>query len=231
MSQTDRAHYVTYLEEEWKLHGADPSRASATRAAVAGHAVRRVLDVGSGAGQEMLPLVRDGGVFGVGVDVADGAAPTARLLYGRECPAANVEFVRASMERLPFRDGAFDTVICRLALPYADNRMAIGEMARVLGPGGRLLIKLHHARFYGRQLLRAMRARTASRALHAIRVLASGAVYAVTGVQSGNRLLVREVFQTRAGFLAEASRCGLALRGELPDSNPYTPSLCLEKRP
>jgi SAM-dependent methyltransferase len=229
MSTIEGSGYVGYLEHEWRLHLADPSRGSAMLAALAGHRVRRVLDVGSGAGQEMLPVVRDGTVLGIGLDLAEHAGPTARGLYQRECPRARVDFVRGSMERLPFQDGTFDAVICRLALPYADNRAALSEMSRVLAPRGRLLIKLHHARYYGRQLYRAIRELNPWRAVHAGRVLLSGAVYTFTRVQSAGRVLVREIFQTRAIFAAEAARCGLEVRGELADSNPYTPSLWLEK--
>ncbi len=56
------------------------------------------------------------------------------------------EVVDASGERLPFGDGSFDTVVATLVLcTIADPAAALGEVARVLKPGGRLLF-LEHVR-------------------------------------------------------------------------------------
>lgn len=53
----------------------------------------------------------------------------------------NVEYVEADAERLPFLDATFDLVTVRIAPHhYADVRAAAHEMARVLVPGGRLLL-------------------------------------------------------------------------------------------
>jgi ubiquinone/menaquinone biosynthesis C-methylase UbiE len=47
---------------------------------------------------------------------------------------------------LDFPDGSFDTVLCTLGLcAIPDDRRAISEMARVLRPGGRLLLVDHIA--------------------------------------------------------------------------------------
>jgi ubiquinone/menaquinone biosynthesis C-methylase UbiE len=47
-------------------------------------------------------------------------------------------------EHLPFADGSFDTVVCALSLcTIPDPAAAIGEMRRVLVPGGRLLLLDH----------------------------------------------------------------------------------------
>lgn len=55
--------------------------------------------------------------------------------------AANVEFVVADAEQLPFLDATFNLVTVRIAPHhYADARAAVHEMARVLVPGGRLLL-------------------------------------------------------------------------------------------
>lgn len=54
---------------------------------------------------------------------------------------ANVEYVVADAERLPFLDATFDLVTVRIAPHhYADVQAAAHEMARVLVPGGRLLL-------------------------------------------------------------------------------------------
>lgn len=49
----------------------------------------------------------------------------------------NVEFVAADAECLPFRDGAFDRVACRIAPHhFPDVRAAVSEFVRILKPGG-----------------------------------------------------------------------------------------------
>jgi ubiquinone/menaquinone biosynthesis C-methylase UbiE len=49
-------------------------------------------------------------------------------------------------ENLPFEDASFDTVVCTLALcSVVDDAAAIGEMYRVLRPGGQLLLLDHVA--------------------------------------------------------------------------------------
>jgi ubiquinone/menaquinone biosynthesis C-methylase UbiE len=52
----------------------------------------------------------------------------------------------ASADALPFPDGSFDTVVCTVSLcNIPDDRAAIGEMFRVLRPGGRLVLLDHVA--------------------------------------------------------------------------------------
>lgn len=57
-----------------------------------------------------------------------------------------VDLSTAEAEHLPFDDTSFDTVVCTLSLcSMADDRAAIGEMHRVLRPGGQLLLLDHVA--------------------------------------------------------------------------------------
>jgi ubiquinone/menaquinone biosynthesis C-methylase UbiE len=54
------------------------------------------------------------------------------------------ELHEGDAERLAFDDASFDTVVCALSLCTIPNdAKAIGEMARVLKPGGRLLLLDH----------------------------------------------------------------------------------------
>ncbi|HLY27807.1 MAG TPA: class I SAM-dependent methyltransferase [Aggregatilineales bacterium] len=62
-----------------------------------------------------------------------------------------IHVLQASMDILPFPSATFDVVICALAtghLPPAVLRRAIMEMARVLSPGGEVLISDFHPALY-----------------------------------------------------------------------------------
>jgi ubiquinone/menaquinone biosynthesis C-methylase UbiE len=57
-----------------------------------------------------------------------------------------VDLSEAEAEHLPFDDASFDTVVSTLSLcSVTDDRAAIGEMRRVLRPGGQLLLLDHVA--------------------------------------------------------------------------------------
>jgi ubiquinone/menaquinone biosynthesis C-methylase UbiE len=56
----------------------------------------------------------------------------------------DVDLREGDAEHLPFGDASFDTVVCALALcTIPSPAVAIGEMRRVLAPGGRLLLLDH----------------------------------------------------------------------------------------
>jgi ubiquinone/menaquinone biosynthesis C-methylase UbiE len=57
-----------------------------------------------------------------------------------------VDFREGTAAPLDFADDSFDTVICTLALcSIPDDTAAVGEMIRVLRPGGRLVLADHVA--------------------------------------------------------------------------------------
>lgn len=59
--------------------------------------------------------------------------------------AARGATVRGGHAQLPFADAAFDLVLCLDALDRVlDDQAAIDEMARVLRPGGRLVLRVLH---------------------------------------------------------------------------------------
>ena len=100
-----------------------------------GGAAARVLDVGCGDGRHILEAARRG-CFAVGLDYDASALRDARRRIG----AHRVDLIAGDATRLPFRDGAFDAVICTETLEHLpDDAGAIGEIARVLRAGGTLL--------------------------------------------------------------------------------------------
>ena len=104
---------------------------------------RRVLDVGCGTGllaarvRRALPGTRI-----VGCDFSSGMLAPARARDRR------VPWARGDAGRLPFRNGTFDAVVSTEAFHwFPDKRAALRECARVLVPGGRLLLVLVNPRF------------------------------------------------------------------------------------
>lgn len=100
----------------------------------------RVLELGVGSGLN-LPFYKKG-VRITGVD------PSLELqAYARDVAKAHaveVEFVSESAETLPFEDHSFDTAVITWTLCSIDNyHSALGEVRRVLKPGGRLIFAEH----------------------------------------------------------------------------------------
>ena len=94
----------------------------------------RVLDVGAGNGWLARRLARSHRVTALDVD----ATETGLRALGDD---AGVGRVRAEVEALPLRDGSFDVVIVAASLHYAvELPRALAELARVLRPGGALVI-------------------------------------------------------------------------------------------
>jgi SAM-dependent methyltransferase len=102
----------------------------------------RVVDVGCGAGIDSLIASRMVGPAGavVGVDMTPAMLERARASAG-ECDARNVEFRPGFGEALPVGSGWADVVISNGVMNLFPDKLAgLREMARVLGPGGRLQI-------------------------------------------------------------------------------------------
>jgi SAM-dependent methyltransferase len=93
-----------------------------------------LLNAGCGTGGFNVAAER-AGARAWGVDVEAEAAAIARGRLGQD------RIVRAAAEALPFPDGRFDVVYCYSTLEHvADAGRALGEMARVLRPGGALYL-------------------------------------------------------------------------------------------
>jgi ubiquinone/menaquinone biosynthesis C-methylase UbiE len=99
-----------------------------------------VLEVAVGTGRN-LPFYPET-VRLTGIDLSPGMLDVARARakeLGRE-----IDLREGNAEALPFGAASFDTVVCTLGLcGFPDDRAAIGEMYRVLRPGGRLLLLDH----------------------------------------------------------------------------------------
>lgn len=106
------------------------------------HEGETVLDLGSGAGADVLISARRVGESGrvIGLDMTDQMLELARANAG-EAGAANVEFVKGHIEDIPLPDGSIDVVISNCVINLsADKAAVLAEVARVLRPGGRFAV-------------------------------------------------------------------------------------------
>lgn len=99
---------------------------------------QRALDVCCGTGDVSLALARTGARV-TGLDFSPEMLTVARQRARRA--AEPVEFVQGDALALPFAEGSFDAVTISYGLRnLADFRAGLAEMARVLRPGGRLVV-------------------------------------------------------------------------------------------
>lgn len=74
-----------------------------------------------------------------GVDYADVEVASARM------PADCRLLGGVALEKLPFPAAAFDGASSQFGIEYADTRAALQELGRVLKPGGKALMLIHHS--------------------------------------------------------------------------------------
>jgi len=101
-----------------------------------------VLDLGSGAGADVLISARRVGPAGkaIGLDMTDEMLALARA-NAAQAEVRNVEFVKGYIEDIPLPDAAVDVVISNCVINLAaDKRKVLAESARVLRPGGRFAV-------------------------------------------------------------------------------------------
>jgi ubiquinone/menaquinone biosynthesis C-methylase UbiE len=101
----------------------------------------KVLDVGCGTGFAVLQLaalVSEGRVCGI--DISPNMIQQARMKVPPEL-SPRVEFREGSSAKIPYPDEFFDNLLCTNSFHhYPDPLLALGEMQRVLKPGGQLVI-------------------------------------------------------------------------------------------
>jgi len=217
--------YETYLRGEWDLFWQQPKRFAVARELASRLAVKRVLDIGCGAGQELYPYLGSE-VIAVGVDIAPDVGLFVRS-HPVPCPVAGRDpvFVRAAAERLPFFSNQFDVIVCRVVLSAVDNKRVLTEMARVLSKNGIVVLRVQAVGYYFQKILMGLRRGSPRAVLGAIRTLITGAAYHVIGVQVGGF----ETFQTRWLLQRELNRLGLTIESTTSNSVSATPTYVIAR--
>jgi arsenite methyltransferase len=106
------------------------------------HPGETVLDLGSGAGADVLISARRVGTTGkaIGLDMTDEMLELARA-NAQEAGVDNAEFVKGYLENIPLPEASVDVVISNCVINLAaDKRTVLAEAARVLRPGGRFAV-------------------------------------------------------------------------------------------
>ena len=103
---------------------------------------RRVLEVGCGAGVDLVRFAR-GGAEVTGVDLARPAIDLARANFEQQ--GLQGEFRVADGEQLPFPDDSFDLVFAHGVVQYTPNpQRLVDECRRVLKPGGDAIFQVYN---------------------------------------------------------------------------------------
>jgi ubiquinone/menaquinone biosynthesis C-methylase UbiE len=128
---------------------------------------RSILDVGSGAGQILGHLLKRASFEArlVAFDLSHGMLRRARTRLHSNRPS----YVVGDVAHLPFAEGAFDCITCGWVIEHLpDPRPALREFARVLQPGGRMLLLATEDTLPGMVVSRTWKCRTYNRReLHA----------------------------------------------------------------
>ncbi|MDB5688908.1 MAG: ArsR family transcriptional regulator [Sphingomonas bacterium] len=145
--RADRAaaaeRYFAGHAEEWdairSLHVAESEVEAAIVRALDGGAIGRLVDIGTGTGR-MIELLGPAAASALGIDRSPEMLRLARSKLAAS-GQDRAELRQGDMYALPLPSGSADTVLLHQVLHYAQQpRSAVAEAARLLAPGGRLLI-------------------------------------------------------------------------------------------
>jgi SAM-dependent methyltransferase len=101
----------------------------------------RALDVGCGPGTAVRHAVRVPGLTATGIDASSTAIRVARALSHRALRTGRLFLEVADVTALPYEDGAFTVAWTMNSLHHwSGPSTGLGELHRVLEPGGRLLV-------------------------------------------------------------------------------------------
>ncbi|MCB1440072.1 MAG: metalloregulator ArsR/SmtB family transcription factor [Nitratireductor sp.] len=137
------ADYFSRNAESWdelrRLHVDDKKVEAAMLEMIGNTPVNSMLDLGTGTGR-MLELFRDLYARGTGIDGSHDMLEVARANLDK-ADIQNAQVRLGDLMRLALPQDGFDLITIHQVLHYLDNpQHAIGEAARALGPGGRLLV-------------------------------------------------------------------------------------------
>ncbi|HEY8273439.1 MAG TPA: metalloregulator ArsR/SmtB family transcription factor [Pseudolabrys sp.] len=149
--------YFSQHAAEWdrirRLHVTDAAVEGAIETALADRPIRSLLDLGTGTGR-MLEMFGPDIERGLGLDLSLDMLLLARDRLER-AGLRNCSVRQGDIYDLPLANGSFDVVILHQVLHFLDDgARAIREAARVLRPGGRLLVvdfALHEQEFLREQ--------------------------------------------------------------------------------
>jgi ubiquinone/menaquinone biosynthesis C-methylase UbiE len=145
--RADRARaaedYFNAHAAEWdamrSLHVAESEVEAAIRAALAEAPIGRLVDIGTGTGR-MIELLGPEAESAIGIDRSPEMLRLAREKLA-SAGLTNVELRQGDMFALPLLSACADVVIIHQVLHYAQHPAAVlAEAARLLAPGGRLLV-------------------------------------------------------------------------------------------
>jgi ArsR family transcriptional regulator len=137
------ARYFAEHAEEWdairSLHVPESAVEQRILEILADSPIGRMVDIGTGTGR-MIELVGGQADSALGIDRSPEMLRLARVKLA-DLGLAQAELRQGDMYALPLADGAADLVILHQVLHFAQHpAAAIAESARLLSPGGRLLI-------------------------------------------------------------------------------------------
>ena len=136
------------------LNAANRGLNHATVAALELQPGERVLDIGFGGGvglREALRRVGDSG-SAVGVELSSDLIQRGRSAFRRDLAAGRLELLEGTVDAIPVEDGRFDAAYTiNTVYFWSDVPRGLGEILRVLGPGGRFVLAVQHRAMRGNQ--------------------------------------------------------------------------------